>query len=79
MLYCLNLKYGGLYVLRLNKGGVRDLEFVKIWNCMEVKFMYRYGLYIQIGLCVLINDINNIIYLYLYIYVYYWVGSVLVD
>lgn len=73
MLYCLNLKYGGLYVLRLNKGGVRDLEFVKIWNCMEVKFMYSYGLY------VLINDINNIIYLYLYICVYYWVGSVLVD
>lgn len=51
MLYCLNLKFGGLYVLRLNKGGVRDLEFVKIWNCMEVKFMYSYGLYIDWIVC----------------------------
>lgn len=51
MLCCLNLKYGGLYVLRLNKGGVRDLEFVKSWNCMEVKFMYSYGLYIDWIVC----------------------------
>lgn len=51
MPYRLNQKYGGLYVSRLNKGGARDSEFAKTWNCMEAKSMYRHGLYIDWTVC----------------------------